>query len=135
MVQKSQKPVSFTAPAEEVTEWDDLSNQQGLSRSEWLRQRVRAGARLWNSAGDFNNERFEQIFEESQGTTRSQDGIESTPVTELIKRNLSTTEPVSESELEALVSEMMYDALHDLQEEGEIKHIPGKGYKRRPTDD
>jgi len=131
MTSRSQAPVSFTAPADEVEEWDQRADQQGLSRSEWLRQRVRAGTRLWSATGDFNHETLDALFE----ATDTQNDADATQLAALLERNLSTTTTVPESELEEIVSDLMYDTLHDLQEAGKIKHVPGRGYKLATDDD
>lgn len=131
MTSRSQAPVSFTAPADEVENWDQRADQQGLSRSEWLRQRVRAGTRFWSATGDFNHETLDALFE----ATDAQNDADATQLAALLERNLSTTTTVPESELEEIVSDLMYDTLHDLQEAGKIKHIPGQGYKLATDDD
>lgn len=134
MASHSQAPVSFTAPAEEVEEWGRRADQQGLSRSEWMRQQVRAGMRLWSATGDFNHDSLEALFE-AAGTrsgTSTPSTANSTQLAALLEKNLSTTTTVPESELEEIVSELMYETLQDLQEAEKIKHVPGEGYKLIP---
>lgn len=137
MTSRSQAPVSFTAPADEVEEWDQRAEQQGLSRSEWLRQRIRAGHRLWSATGDFNHETLNALFEatDTQASTDTQSDTDATQLAALLEQNLSTTTTVPESDLEDIVSDLMYDTLHDLQEAGKIKHVPGRGYKLATDDE
>ena len=132
MAGSNNKQISFVAAAEEVTEWEHRAEQQDLSRSEWARQKIRAGMRLWDASGIFNHDEFDQLFQEDQVDTHTNRGSDSaeSQIEELIKRNLSVTDPVAQGELQEVMIEVMNDALYELQQEGEIEHVPGDGYRQ-----
>lgn len=132
MAGANQKQISFVAAVEEVTEWERRAEQQELSRSEWVRQKIRAGMQLWDATGDFNHEQFDQVFQEGQTDTSGTHGGNSaeSQVRELLIRNLSVTEPISQEELQEVMIEVMNDALYDLQQKGDVEHVPGEGYRQ-----
>lgn len=132
MTNSNIKQISFTAPTEEVEEWEERADHQDLSRSAWARQRIRTGMRLWDATGDFNQDQFEQVFQgEQNSTTASSSGDSAkSQVKELIKRNLSVTEPVAQAELKDVIIEVMNEALYELQQDREVEHVPGEGYRQ-----
>jgi hypothetical protein len=132
MTETNDKQISFVAAAEEVEEWDRRADQQDLSRSEWARQKIRTGMRLWDATGDFKHAQFDQLLKDGQASTsETRDGISGeSQVKELIKRNLSTTDPIPQAELQDVLIDVMNDALYELQQEGEIEHVPGDGYRQ-----
>lgn len=137
MAGSKNKQISFVTAAEEVAEWEDRAERQDLSRSEWARQKIRTGMRLWEADGSFNHDEFDQLLEGGQSKTRGDrdDGSVESQIKQLIERNLSVTEPVGQEELEAVMIDVMNDALYDLQQNDEIEHIPGEGYRQRTSDE
>lgn len=137
MAGSKNKQISFVAATEEVAEWEDRAERQDLSRSEWARQKIRAGMRLWEANGGFNHDEFDQLLQGGESKTGESrgDGSAESQIKQLIKRNLSVTEPVGQSELEAVMIDVMNDALYDLQQKDEIEHIPGEGYRQLTSDE
>lgn len=137
MASSSQKPVSFTAPVGEVDEWEKQAEKQDLSRSEWVRQRIRAGMRLWDSEGDFNPEELDRVLQTKQNSASgsSTGNSAESQVRDLIMRNLSVTEPIEVEELQEIVIDVMNGALYDLQQESQVEHVPGEGYRQLKNDD
>lgn len=109
------------------------------SRSEWLRWRLRAGVRLWDVNGNFDRETLDTALNDSEMstcTTQSSTRESQPNLKEVIKSNLSTSEPTSfEDVQELVVEELVTTALYELQKEGCIENVPGKGYQRNWKND
>lgn len=114
---------------EEYTKQAEASGAN--SRSEWLRWRLRAGVRLWDADGQLDPERLNTALEETETTPRVSSPSQKSNLKEVIESDLSTSEPTSFDDLcDVVVEELVSTALYELQNEGRVEHVPGKGYRK-----
>lgn len=119
----------------EKEEYTSRAKQSGAtSRSEWIRWRLRTGVKRWDATGSFDQELLDRPFSEDKIVSEKHESTSITPkmqIKDVIENNLSTTEPSSFDELINLIVEgLVSDALYELQQEGRVENIPGKGYTK-----
>lgn len=109
-------------------EWEADAEEMDVSLSEYVRRMARAGRRQWG---------YEHIepaadphvqFEETTNTPAEEVG---TIIQNIILRNLSTSDGITEEELTTLItsdiSNQVGNQLEELLDEGAVKYSPTKG--------
>lgn len=111
--------------------------KQGVPMSEFGRSRFRAGWRLWDAVGGFDQEALDKIAkDEIPGEASKTGASEVSEISSIIRRNLSTEDPTplhSDSKddlVDVVIEQLVKDALSDLMDAGEIRYEPGEGYLR-----
>lgn len=122
---------------EEKQRYSRLADESGASsRSQFVRERLRAGVMLWEASGGFDTELLDRPFDDQQNASEDSltDHDRSDALAEVrhsICRKLSTSDPTSIQELEAaIVRDLVADALYDLQQQGRVENVPTKGYTK-----
>jgi hypothetical protein len=111
--------------------------KQGVTMSEFGRSRFRAGWRLWDTVGGFDQKALDKMAkgEISEEIPKSE-ASEVSEISSIIRKNLSTEDPTplhsgSQDDLiDVVIERLVKDALSDLMDAGEIRYEPGEGYLR-----
>lgn len=115
------------------------ADEAGMTKSEFVLTRFRAGWRLWDAGGDFDVLEMQKRLDEEGETQQASEPTEPASAVgqdrfvQQIKRNLPTAEDdaVPIDELQKTVSEeVVADVLDELRDSGEVKYVTGKGYIR-----
>ena len=115
------------------------ADEAGMTKSEFILTRFRAGWRLWDAGGDFDVLEMQKRLDEEGETQQASEPTEPASAAgqdrfvQQIKRNLPTAEDdaVPIDELQKTVSEeVVTDVLDELRDSGEVKYVTGKGYIR-----
>lgn len=131
--------IAVSVSEEEKEEYESRADLHGIPTSRWVRRCIRVATRLWDADGGFNRDTldawYEQIegFELPESTSSTSQGRSPTTyeIHRLIVRELATAEPTQIDEIQELVTqEVVNSALYELQQEGEVEHVPGRGYKK-----
>lgn len=127
----------FSDKEEELIE--KRADEAGMSTSEFIRTRFRAGWRLWDAEGNFDVLEMQKRLGEEGETQQASEPTEPASAAgqdrfvQQIKRNLPTAEDdaVSFDELKKVVSdEILTEVIDDLRSSGEIKIVTNEGYIR-----
>ena len=115
------------------------ADEAGMTKSEFVLTRFRAGWRLWDAGGDFDVLEMQKRLDEEGETQQASEPTHPASAAgqdrfvQQIKRNLPTAEDdaVPIDELKKTVSEeVVADVLDELRDSGEVKYVTGKGYIR-----
>jgi hypothetical protein len=111
----------------EKEKWEKEAEEMDISKAQYFRRMIRSGRRQWGYTEENDTNRGELQLKNPENTpTDSDSNIKTT-----IKRNLSTTEGVSEEEIAEIVYQDLADQigelLVELKEEGEADYDPTKG--------
>jgi len=129
----------------EVEQIEREAEEIGTSRAEYMRHRFRAGQKLWDAQGNFNKIALNDLFNQDDSYKKSSTGQQTTTDTssetgtlsKIIKQNLKTDEPTpvhsdrQDDLVDIVINELVYEALEELQEAGEVQYKPGKGYIKK----